>query len=127
MVNIVAQTFADSTAANGQGMGESMSRFLEEMRGPALEMAKLYLGQAALTFAYIYSLACVGERMAASLRKELFASILRQDVAFFDEHKSGEIVSRLTSDIQAGILFSAPRFQKRQFCYPMRTVTLKMH
>ena len=38
--------------------------------------------------------------MAVSLRKELFRSILRQDIAFFDEHKSGEIVSRLTADIQ---------------------------
>ena len=34
------------------------------------------------------------------MREDLFASILRQDVAFFDNHKSGEIMSRLTSDIQ---------------------------
>ena len=34
------------------------------------------------------------------MREDLFASILRQDVAFYDNHKSGEIVSRLTSDIQ---------------------------
>ena len=34
------------------------------------------------------------------MREDLFASILRQDVAFYDNHKSGEIMSRLTSDIQ---------------------------
>ena len=34
------------------------------------------------------------------MREDLFASILRQDIAFYDSHKSGEIMSRLTSDIQ---------------------------
>lgn len=34
------------------------------------------------------------------MRRDLFASIVQQDVAFFDKHKSGEIVSRLTSDVQ---------------------------
>ena len=38
--------------------------------------------------------------MAAAMRKDLFASILKQDIEFFDNHKSGEIVSRLTSDVQ---------------------------
>ena len=34
------------------------------------------------------------------MRQNLFLSVLRQDVAFFDSHKSGEIMSRLTSDVQ---------------------------
>ena len=82
LVNIVAQTFASNT---GSGLGReeggvargNMANFLQEMRGPAMEMVKLYVGQAALTFAYIYSLACVGERMSVSLRRELFSSILQ--------------------------------------------------
>lgn len=35
-----------------------------------------------------------------SLRQDLFKSIIMQDVSFFDKTRSGEIVSRLTSDIQ---------------------------
>ena len=42
--------------------------------------------------------AIVGERMVARLRIELYASIMTQDIAFFDEHKSGELISRLGSD-----------------------------
>ena len=42
----------------------------------------------------------IGERLALKMREDLFASILRQDIAFYDSHKSGEIMSRLTSDIQ---------------------------
>lgn len=38
--------------------------------------------------------------MAANLRSRLFSSVVRQDIAFFDGHKSGEIVSRLTADVQ---------------------------
>ena len=38
--------------------------------------------------------------MASELRSLLFSSLVRQDVAFFDSHKSGELVSRLTTDVQ---------------------------
>jgi ATP-binding cassette subfamily B protein len=40
----------------------------------------------------------IGERVVARLRCQLYAHILRQEIAFFDEHKSGELVSRLGSD-----------------------------
>jgi len=36
--------------------------------------------------------------MVARLRNDLYGSILKQDIAFFDENKSGELVSRLGSD-----------------------------
>lgn len=45
-------------------------------------------------------LSCVGERVAMNLRQDLFKSIIMQDIEFFDKHRSGEIVSRLTTDIQ---------------------------
>lgn len=61
----------------------------------------LYLPpKAFFTFIYIYTLSHVGERVAVSLRQDLFKSIIMQDIAFFDKTRSGEIVSRLTSDIQ---------------------------
>lgn len=34
------------------------------------------------------------------LRNRLFSALLNQEVAFFDSHMTGEIVSRLTADIQ---------------------------
>ena len=40
----------------------------------------------------------VGERVVARVRNQLYGSILRQEIAFFDAHKSGELVSRLGSD-----------------------------
>ena len=39
-----------------------------------------------------------GERIVARMRTTLYASVLKQDIAFFDATKSGELVSRLGSD-----------------------------
>jgi ABC-type multidrug transport system fused ATPase/permease subunit len=43
-------------------------------------------------------LGLAGERIVARLRNQLYASILSQEIAFFDANKSGELVSRLGSD-----------------------------
>uniref|UniRef100_A0A671TZT7 Mitochondrial potassium channel ATP-binding subunit n=1 Tax=Sparus aurata TaxID=8175 RepID=A0A671TZT7_SPAAU len=56
--------------------------------------------QGLLTSGYIILLSRVGERVAADMRKTLFASLLRQDVAFYDANKTGQLVNRLTADIQ---------------------------
>lgn len=45
-------------------------------------------------------LGILGERFVARLRKQLYNSVLHQEIGFFDEHKTGEIVSRLGSDTQ---------------------------
>lgn len=43
-------------------------------------------------------MSAAGERVVARLRNKLFDSLLKQDISFFDEHHSGELISRLTSD-----------------------------
>lgn len=55
----------------------------------------------------------IGERVVARLRCQLYAGILKQEIAFFDEHKSGELNSRLGSDttlLQSVISDSLPEF-----------------
>jgi ABC-type multidrug transport system fused ATPase/permease subunit len=39
-----------------------------------------------------------GERVVARLRNNLYAALLSQEIGFFDQHSSGELTSRLTSD-----------------------------
>jgi ABC-type multidrug transport system fused ATPase/permease subunit len=51
-----------------------------------------------LTFAQTTILGMTGERVVARLRNRLYANILKQEISFFDQHKSGELVSRLGSD-----------------------------
>ena len=50
--------------------------------------------QGAFTFVYITVLSSVGERVATRMRKQLFENIITQDIAFFDSHKTGEIINR---------------------------------
>ena len=54
-----------------------------------------------------------GERVVARLRTRLYRSVIDQEVAFFDERKSGELVSRLGSDttiVQTATTSSLPDF-----------------
>ncbi|XP_024129669.1 mitochondrial potassium channel ATP-binding subunit [Oryzias melastigma] len=89
LVNVVARFLRDNTGT-----------YVGEMTAPALKLLGLYGIQGLLTSGYIILLSRVGERVAADMRKTLFASLLRQDVAFFDANKTGQLVNRLTADIQ---------------------------
>ncbi|KAI4467311.1 atp-binding cassette sub-family b [Holotrichia oblita] len=74
--------------------------FMEEMKIPALKLLGMYLAQSACTFFYIFMLSHIGERIAYEMRKDLFSAIAQQDIAFFDIQRTGEIINRLTADIQ---------------------------
>ncbi|KAF2753106.1 ABC multidrug transporter SitT [Pseudovirgaria hyperparasitica] len=67
----------------------------------------VYVTIANFCFIYIHT-GCwswFGERLVRRLRDEYFQSLLRQELAFFDERPAGDVSSRLTTDldtIQAG-------------------------
>ncbi|MBK8257266.1 MAG: ATP-binding cassette domain-containing protein [Polyangiaceae bacterium] len=69
----------------------------------ALDSAALFLvlvaavqaAAAAIRFA-LFTVA--GERVVTRLRSDLFTRLMAQDIAFFDERKTGELASRLASD-----------------------------
>ncbi|KZC13611.1 PREDICTED: ATP-binding cassette sub-family B member 8, mitochondrial [Dufourea novaeangliae] len=84
-----------------ENKGDDRARnVLLQLTMPAFALARMYIAQAFFTFVYIYALSHVGERVAMHMRQDLFKSIIMQDITFFDKNRSGEIVSRLTSDIQ---------------------------
>ena len=41
-----------------------------------------------------------GERLGNALRKRLFHSLINKDVEFFDSNRTGELISRISSDTQ---------------------------
>jgi DeoR/GlpR family transcriptional regulator of sugar metabolism len=49
---------------------------------------------------YIYLLSCIGEKVATQLKQELFRSIMKQDIAFFDCQRTGELVNRYLKHLQ---------------------------
>ncbi len=54
------------------------------------------MGIATFFRAYLFTLA--GERIVADLRNDLFSKICRQEIAFFDQNKTGALTNRLASD-----------------------------
>ena len=49
-------------------------------------------------------------KVVAKLRSDLFSSIIKQEVAFFDRTRTGELTSRLTSDTQVPFKFTYSSF-----------------
>lgn len=74
--------------------------YYQSIYSPAINLVKLYLLQSFFTFSYIYMLGIMGENMAASLKKSLFAQLIKQDIAFYDSKRAGELIDRLTTDVQ---------------------------
>jgi ATP-binding cassette subfamily B protein len=76
---------------------------LADPSGASIDRAALFmtgvLAVQAVTTALRYMLfTTAGERVVSRLRRELYAAILSQEIAFFDERKTGELTSRLASD-----------------------------
>ena len=65
----------------------------------AIGLVILFTIQALLNYAQTYLLSAVGERVVAGLRSELFAKLLDMPPGFFAERRTGELTSRLTTDI----------------------------
>ncbi|MBN8634242.1 MAG: ABC transporter ATP-binding protein [Anaerolineae bacterium] len=54
-----------------------------------------------LRFAHTYLLQTIGQNALVNLRQELFEHIMRQDMRFFNTTPVGQLVSRLSNDIDA--------------------------
>jgi ATP-binding cassette subfamily B (MDR/TAP) protein 8 len=67
---------------------------------PASLLLMLFSGQGLLTFVDIALVSRLGEQVSKSIRMDLFDSIMRQEMAFFDARIHGEIANRLTQDVQ---------------------------
>src|SRR5687768_2420543 len=55
----------------------------------------------AARFAHTYLLQTVGQNALVDLRQRLFEHILRQDMSFFNQTPVGQLVARLSNDIEA--------------------------
>ena len=67
--------------------------------GIVLLLVAIFAVQAIFNFFRTYLLGIVGEGVVADLRKAVFSHLIGLPVAFFEERKTGEITSRLTSDV----------------------------
>jgi subfamily B ATP-binding cassette protein MsbA len=72
---------------------------LTQLDGIALLLVGLFVVQAVFNYLRAYNLALVGEGVVADIRRALYAHLIYLPVRFFERRKTGEITSRLTSDV----------------------------
>ena len=78
-----------------QGLGTANSGSLDR----AVEVLLAVVGVLALsTYSRFYLVSWIGERVVADLRMAVFDRILRLSPAYFEVTKTGEVLSRLTTD-----------------------------
>jgi len=65
----------------------------------ALALLAVFAVQAVFNYVQQYQLAAVGEGVVADLRTRLYTHLMLLSVKFFESRKTGEITSRLTSDV----------------------------
>ncbi len=90
LVPKVVGGIVDKATVPGWGVGS--------LRFYALGMIGIALGGAVASAAPLARFSITGERIVARLRADLFARLMDQDIAFFDEKKTGELTNRLASD-----------------------------
>ena len=79
------------------------SAFVVKDRGALDRWALILLGifavQGMMNFVQVYLLSSTTERIIARLRRDTFAHLIRLSPAFFTERRTGELTSRLSSDL----------------------------
>ena len=70
------------------------------LRVPVILLAAVAIVSGSLSYIQQYLLASVGETLALSLRREISAKLNRLPLRFFDTHQPGEIMSRVTNDVE---------------------------
>ncbi|EGC37344.1 hypothetical protein DICPUDRAFT_150096 [Dictyostelium purpureum] len=73
----------------------------EKISTTILTFALIIIGMIVVQFLYGILLALAGHKIIARLRNEMFKSLMKQDMAFFNERKTGELMSRLASDVSS--------------------------
>ena len=89
---------AYDTIIDGRYEGQTGAEFMPSVNRIMINIIIIYFTGVFITFIRTLIQGIVGERLVARLRCELYSAILKQEIAFFDEHKTGELVSRLGSD-----------------------------
>lgn len=81
------------------GRAVTAVRAQEPLTAVLLALAALYIGEWLIRFLQQFFMASIGQRIIHFIRLTLFETIRGLPLSFFDRHRHGELMSRLTNDI----------------------------
>lgn len=70
-----------------------------QISGKAVTVILLFIGAAFLSYAQAFILAVVAAKYTRDLRAEIIAKIQKLPISYFDTHKYGDTLSRMTNDV----------------------------
>ncbi|MGC3948342.1 MAG: ABC transporter transmembrane domain-containing protein [Chryseolinea sp.] len=73
--------------------------YFDSIAQVALALIGVLFLQGIFSFTRVYTFALVTERSLADLRKAVYEKLVRLSLTFFDNHRIGELMSRITSDV----------------------------
>lgn len=79
------------------------------------------------TFVLSYQQTIVQARIQINMSNDLYESLVKKDISFFDQSKTGDIISRLDSDVQVmtdTIAFSFTQLLKAVLFLPLALVVM---
>ncbi|GAM25851.1 hypothetical protein SAMD00019534_090260 [Acytostelium subglobosum LB1] len=106
MAGMVALLFASfSSLAMPAFFGQivqvvSTSKNINALNNTTLALVVIFVMGSISTMIRQWLFTLAGQRFVARMRKDLFSAIIKQDIAFFDQSRTGELVNRLASDTQ---------------------------
>ena len=83
------------------GSGAADASALRGLQFPVLSLLAVYLGSGGATTLHGWVMAGVSQRMVRNVRRTLFAKLQRLPLSFFDLRTHGDLMSRVTNDVDA--------------------------
>ena len=72
---------------------------MENVKEIAIFLGVLYISSAILSYVQSFSMATISNNFAKSLRTKISTKINKLPLKFFDQHETGDILSRITNDV----------------------------
>ena len=73
---------------------------MPELARMALLMLAVYAGGALVSWLQVYVIAAASQKAVNDIRNDLFAKLQTLSLRFFDQRTHGELMSRLTNDVE---------------------------
>jgi ATP-binding cassette subfamily B protein len=75
------------------------AQFFDSIGQVALVLMGILFIQGVFSFIRVYTFAIVSERAMADVRREMYSKVIWLPMGFFDEHRVGDTMSRITADV----------------------------
>jgi ATP-binding cassette, subfamily B, bacterial len=80
-------------------VADGKSKYFDSIRDLGLVMLIVLLVQGIFSFVRVYTFSIVTENGLSALRKKLFQKMIWLPITFYDQRRTGELMSRITTDV----------------------------